>query len=116
MRRLIEKDKNQIEQSDNMVVNFYEFEMFDESIMNVVKKNDKELDYSILFLLRIFWKIMSDTDKDGYDVKDWNFESYYDCFINNLDKVDLNQNSYRTYFKELVKYMVGELRVKTKNK
>jgi hypothetical protein len=115
LRRLIEKENKLMEVENELSTNFYDFEMFDESLLEIVKKNNKEIDYSVLFLLRIFWKTMSETDKDGYDVEDWNFKSYFDCFVENLDKVNLNQKSYRIYFKELVKYVIDDINNKSNN-
>ena len=53
--------------------------------------------------------------KKGYDVLEWNYENYYKFFCDNIDKVDLNKNSYRLYFKKLVSYYKSELEKKLKN-
>ena len=115
----IEKLRRMIndEVDEKSLSNFYEFEMFVDDLLKEVIETDSEIDYSILFLMRIFWCVMKDLDKekDGYDVKEWGSVEYYNFFKDNIDKVNLNQKSYRTYFKELVKYMLGDLEVKSNN-
>ena len=112
LRRTINKEVD-----EKSLSNFYEFEMFVDDLLNEVIETDSEIDYSILFLMRIFWCVMKDLDKEknGYDVKEWGSVEYYNFFKDNIDKVNLNQKSYRTYFKELVKYMLGDLEVKSNN-
>jgi len=104
LRRMEEK-KNKINIDGFELKNFYEEDLFDGKKLNV------------LFLIRIFWCCMKDLDneKKGYDVLEWDYENYYKFFCDNIDKVDLNKNSYRLYFKKLVSYYKNELEKKLKN-
>ena len=96
------------------VRDFYNWNMFDESVLNHIQKHNKELDFSMLFLMRIFWKILKDCDVDnkGYEVDSWGSEEYYQFLIKNLENVNLNQDCYRNYFKSLVKYVINDLSLK----
>ena len=55
--------------------------------------------------------MMNDLDKEckGYDVVEWNIENYFNFFIDNIDKVDLNKKYYKMYFKDMVFYMLKSL-------
>lgn len=101
IRRMVEKN-NEINISGLKLENFYEEDLFDGENLNV------------LFLMRIFWCVMKDLDKEkkGYDVKEWNWKNYYKFFTDNIDKVDLNKDSYRLYFKKLVMFYKNEIEKK----
>lgn len=104
----IELMRRKLESENKITINGFELENFyDEDLINCE-------DCNVLFLIRIFWCVMKDLDKEkkGFDVKEWNWKNYYKFFTENIDKVDLNNNSYRLYFKKLVMFYKNELEKK----
>lgn len=88
------------------IKNFYDLDFKKINVVN-------EEGVSVLFLLRIFWSVMRDLDneKNEYDVKEWNIENYVNFFNDNLDKIDLNKDNYRMYYKDLVEFYISKVNV-----
>jgi GT2 family glycosyltransferase len=104
MRRKISNNDNEVSLG-SVVGNFYELELLNDSQLK------KELDFKVLYIMRIFWKLMYDLDKEkeGYDVKEWESKDYFNFFNENIDKIDLNDKSYKMYFKDMVKLMYNDI-------
>lgn len=96
---------------------FYDSRILNDDNVELIFNNETRVDFSILFLMRVFWKLMLDLDKDGtgYNVIDWGIEDYYGFFCDNLDKIDLNQKTYKVYLEELVKYVICDIKSKSKS-
>lgn len=74
-----------------------------------IKENDK-IENKLMYLLRIYWKIMDDLDikNEGYDVKDWKYKNY-EKLLMRLHEIDLNKSEYRMYFSELMEFYSNEI-------
>lgn len=75
-----------------------------------IEESDK-IENKLLYLLRIYWKIMDDLDPDnkGYKVKSWKYEDYEKLLLR-LNEIDLNKNEYRMYFKDLIDFFRDKIR------
>ena len=111
LRRMMNSDNDINDLFKDVSSNFYEFDFYEKDRLNFIEKVGSEESYDVLVLMRVFWKLMNDLDKEkeGYDVLEWNVENYYNFFIDNIDKVDLNKKYYRMYFKDMVFYMLKNL-------
>lgn len=104
LRRMINKKSDSVSIGEK-VGNFYELDLLDDI------QYKKELDFKVLFIMRVFWKLMNDLDKEkeGYDVKEWESKDYFKFFNDNIDKVDLNDKCYKMYFKDMVSLMYNNI-------
>ena len=94
----------------NIIEDFYKMNLLDNDLVKMVKEEDCEDNLKLLFLLRFYWKMMGELDDDkGYNVKDWKFEDY-NKFLDRLDEVDLNNNDFRKYFKELINFLIVDIK------
>ena len=111
LRRIMNSDNEINNLFKDVSSNFYEFDFYEKDRLNYVEKVGSEDGYDVLVLMRVFWRLMNDLDKEckGYDVIEWNIENYYNFFIDNIDKLDLNKKCYRMYFKDMVFYMLKSL-------
>ena len=111
LRRIMNKDKDINNLFKDVGSNFYEFDFYEKDRLNYIENIDKVESYDVLVLMRVFWYMMNDLDKEckGYDVVEWNIENYFNFFIDNIDKVDLNKKYYKMYFKDMVFYMLKSL-------
>ena len=111
LRRIMNKDKDINNLFKDVGSNFYEFDFYEKDRLNYIENIDKVENYDVLVLMRVFWYMMNDLDKEckGYDVVEWNIENYFNFFIDNIDKVDLNKKYYKMYFKDMVFYMLKSL-------
>jgi hypothetical protein len=111
LRRMMNNDSEINNLFEDVSSNFYEFDFYEKDRLNYIEKVGSEDGYDVLVLMRVFWRLMNDLDKEckGYDVIEWNIENYYNFFIDNIDKVDLNKKCYRMYFKDMVFYMLKSL-------
>ena len=96
---------------------FYDFRMLSIDNIESIFNDKTRVDYMITFLMRIFWKSMMDLDSSGtgYNIIDWSIEDYYKFFCDNISEIDLNQESYKIYFEELVKYVILDIKSKNNN-
>ena len=94
----------------NIIEDFYKMNLLDNDLVKMVKEEDCEDNLKLLFLLRFYWKMMGELDDGkGYNVKDWKFEDY-NKFLDRLDEVDLNNNDFRKYFKELINFLIVDIK------
>lgn len=95
-----------------VVEDFYKMDLFNEDILKMVNDENCETNLNLLFLIRVYWKMMEDLDDgNGYDTKGWKFDDY-NKFLDRLDEVDLNSIEYRQYFKEMVNYLISDIKRK----
>ena len=111
LRRMMNNDNEISNLFKDVSSNFYEFDFYEKDRLNFIEKVGSEESYDVLVLMRVFWYMMNDLDKEckGYDVVEWNIENYFNFFIDNIDKVDLNKKYYKMYFKDMVFYMLKSL-------
>ena len=81
---------------------------FYEEKMKYQESNKEES--KMMYLLRIYWKIMDDLDKDnkGYKVKNWKYKDYEKLLLR-LDEINLNQDEYRMCFRELIEFYSNQI-------
>ena len=92
---------------------FLKFEFFSGDKINQIIENNKELEYNILFVLTICWKIINDIDFQE-DVRDWNLNDYHNFLVKNIDNLDLNKIQYKVVFKDLIKFIINDLEKQVK--
>ena len=91
--------------------NLFEFNFFNNDKIEKVISNNKEVEYNILFVLFFFWKVLNDVKYEG-DVRDWGMNDYYNFFIENIDKINLNEEKYKVGIKDCIKYIIRDVKYK----
>ena len=66
---------------------------------------EKTKEVLCLFITRIFGKIIQDLGED-ITVKDWDIKDWLNLF-DRMGEIDINQDEYRLYFKELAVFMIN---------
>ena len=66
---------------------------------------EKTKEVLCLFITRIFGKIIQDLGED-ITVKDWDIKDWLNLF-DRMGDIDINQDEYRLYFKELAVFMIN---------
>tara|TARA_R110002153_G_scaffold197975_1_gene351495 strand:+ start:200 stop:481 length:282 start_codon:yes stop_codon:yes gene_type:complete len=73
------------------------------------QESNKE-ESKMMYLLTIYWKLMDDLDKGnkGYKIKSWKYKDYEKLLLR-LDEINLNQEEYRMYFRELIEFYSNQI-------
>ena len=76
-------------------------------LLDYESQNNKEKTKEVLclFITRIFGKIIQDLGED-ITVKDWDIKDWLNLF-DRMGEIDINQDEYRLYFKELAVFMIN---------
>jgi hypothetical protein len=93
--------------------NFLGIEFYLNENIDKVINNNKELEFEVLFLFYVFSLVFSDVKLD-IDLSDYSIDDYYNVFENNIDKVDLNDIKYKVVFKDLIKFGIRNVKLKSK--
>ena len=90
----------------DLVENLYDYKFFNEDLEDSNLNQNFQL--VMFILLRIFWKVMDDLDVDGkgYEIEKINQFDLFQLLSENIEKINLNQNSYRLYFKDLIRIVI----------